>query len=1361
METAKEVEKIVQENQDNLHINIDKYSDINKLHRVTAYVNRAIKAFMNKKELSKENQLKQDWQNIKSGIKAVTVPELKIAERYWQKNMQTKYYPEVQTALKGNTSANKKTKQTIHDMQLKLDQHGIIRCFHRMKEIDGEQPILAPNKSAYIRLAVIKAHISQMHAGTRQTLASIRHKYWITKGRRLINDIRRRCGRCHREEGKNYHMPHMADLPKNRTEKTTPFKYTGVDYIGPFYYKAGREHLKCYVALFTCLVTRGVHLEVVTDGNTAAFINALRCFIARRGKPQSIISDNAGIFTNTKETLNQVWNKAINTDEIITYCGKDDIEWKMITAYAPWQGGIYERMVGTFKKAFKKAVGQKILTLEELRTTVTEAEAVVNSRPISWIYSDTKSLKVLRPCDLMINSGQIGSPELEFDESDKEWLPKFNKVVGLSHYWESGQKIQNQFWQLWYDEYLMGLRERAQREHKQAHYSDPREPHIGDVVLIQEMNMPRGSWKMGRITKLIKGRDGEIRNATLKQANGIIINRAINQLCPLETSTWEQEKLNTEQKEEIKQKSKTITVKIDKISDKYKEKIIKAEAKIKGDKLTIPIEEIKMDKSKIKIKENIPKQNQKIKSDDRHMTLRSGRKITSSNSLMISVATIIMIITTTTSKPITGEMDESHQKLVEDIKKSEESKQMVFQFCGSGRSGHAITIPEQVKCQMPPKQPIKETHLDMWIQREDPQRTAAHRCYENVHTIYTRTGFFGARGMLGDTSIHKTVATDECWKAVNTKQWKGQNLTKMSENIWSTNNTLQVEYSWCCYDKANSVDNFFLEIGQVASLDGRTIVTDLHDLSSCRPIIGHCHDHAHGTTVWNGSIFKDQCAYYKSGSYDGTISGKTIIIDQIQGAFSYKDKKTKPHGSDCVPKEAFYVDQGAIFLHFSDTRFTPTDWTSTTINLNEESSLNFRHTELDNYKYQYIIQRLMDMEKTQFSVIWQQLCAIRQTQLDHTRQLFRIDATLGIRALLGRNDLHAEWAGEAIMFWECKSVTAHHIFQTGKVNNTCYKYTPVQLQPGGKLWFRSPGSRELVDKSPIEDCSHTTPHLYQTHNGEWRSAYGPVHVTHTPFTLTWNGMWKAFTFDAPSIYTNVLNKLPSFMETRGQLQRMQNMEETLTKLVDYTSDMSLDPRVIRNALVGAGIGLGHTVEGAGKAYGHWITGVSKSFTNVLGVILHGPLQWILNIAILGGIAALMLYGAYYWITWRKIRNQPIIPNCFKTICKKMKVKAPKPKQLKFAPNSKKTAVTTTRKRIASIKSVSDTNINMEPEHETKAVIHPPTTLKRAHTTKEIRSTPKMQPSKRLIENSDESDCCEIDDDDYTVHYVRQHTLPRN
>ncbi|KAL9964746.1 hypothetical protein ACROYT_G028427 [Oculina patagonica] len=120
---------------------------------------------------------------------------------------------------------------------------------------------------------------------------------------------------------------------------------------------------------------------------------------------------------------------------------------------------------------------------------------------------------------------------------DDEALQKFNDTVRFEdgQPWKKGQKHLDTFWKLWFDEYVLSLRERMQKHFKAPRVQSKAQSTKGDVVLLKESS-PRGTWKLGMIEELITSNDNEVRAATVRTASGKLLNRPLNFLYPLECS---------------------------------------------------------------------------------------------------------------------------------------------------------------------------------------------------------------------------------------------------------------------------------------------------------------------------------------------------------------------------------------------------------------------------------------------------------------------------------------------------------------------------------------------------------------------------------------------------------------------------------------------------------------------------------------------------------------------------------------------------------------------------------------------------------------------------------------------------------
>ena len=140
----------------------------------------------------------------------------------------------------------------------------------------------------------------------------------------------------------SFKPPPPSPLPTFRVKEDPAFTYTGIDFAGPLFVH-GYENFtqKVWICLFTCYVTRAVHLDVVPDQSAETFIRCLKRFSARRGLPTKFISDNGKTFKAAAKYLKTVFKDG-EVKEYLTGLGTD---WIFNVEPAPWWGGAFERMV--------------------------------------------------------------------------------------------------------------------------------------------------------------------------------------------------------------------------------------------------------------------------------------------------------------------------------------------------------------------------------------------------------------------------------------------------------------------------------------------------------------------------------------------------------------------------------------------------------------------------------------------------------------------------------------------------------------------------------------------------------------------------------------------------------------------------------------------------------------------------------------------------------------------------------------------------------------------------------------------------------------------------------------------------------
>ena len=190
-----------------------------------------------------------------------------------------------------------------------LDQQGVWRCGGRLNKANlsyfSKHPILLSKQHHLATLITQYAHERTMHGGVKDTLTEIRSRYWFVRGRQFVRKILHRCVTCRKIEGPKYRNVPPPPLPEFRVKEAPPFAYCGVDFAGPLYVRVAdqSESSKVWICLYTCCVTRVVHLELLPDMSAHTFLRSFKRFTARRGIPLKMISDNAKTFISATHTI--------------------------------------------------------------------------------------------------------------------------------------------------------------------------------------------------------------------------------------------------------------------------------------------------------------------------------------------------------------------------------------------------------------------------------------------------------------------------------------------------------------------------------------------------------------------------------------------------------------------------------------------------------------------------------------------------------------------------------------------------------------------------------------------------------------------------------------------------------------------------------------------------------------------------------------------------------------------------------------------------------------------------------------------------------------------------------------------------
>ncbi|XP_045499410.1 uncharacterized protein LOC123697036 [Colias croceus] len=363
-----------------------------------------------------------------------------------------------------------------------------------------KKPVILDGRHRITRLIVLQEHCAAGHANRERVTNDLRQRYWVIHLRPTVRAVEKNCALC-RVRRAMPQVPAKGDLPRARLDPFhRPFTNCGVDYFGPMMVKIGRRREKRWGALFTCLTSRAVHLELVASLSTDSAIMALRRMAARRGWPRLMYSDNGTNFRGADQELKKAYNEwapALQEEAL-----RHRMEWRYIPPGAPHQGGAWERLVRSVKTALGATLREKAPPEEVLWTLLTEAEFAVNARPLTHVSVSPDDPEALTPNHFLLGSS-TGLPTTgPCDEADRRT-------------WRASQALADHFWRRWIKEYLPTLVPRGEAR------KDTRRLEEGDVVIIVDHVLPRNTWPMGVVVRVHAGPDDAVRVAEVKTKSGI------------------------------------------------------------------------------------------------------------------------------------------------------------------------------------------------------------------------------------------------------------------------------------------------------------------------------------------------------------------------------------------------------------------------------------------------------------------------------------------------------------------------------------------------------------------------------------------------------------------------------------------------------------------------------------------------------------------------------------------------------------------------------------------------------------------------------------------------------------------------
>ena len=395
----------------------------------------------------------------------------------------------------------------------KDESTGLLLCGGRIQSWNESKTAspLVPMQSRLAILLAQEAH-EKNHEGVAATLLRTRRRAWIIQGRRAVRKITNDCIHCRKQRARVCRQV-MSDLPLERTQRASPFEYTTLDLFGPFEVRdavKGRVRKKVWGIVFCCMASRAVHADVSDDQSSESFLLAYSRFIALRGHPRKLWSDNGTNFVGAQPALTELQNhlRCLQTSPIEDNAAKNGTDWAWCfhPADAPHRNGTAEAAVKLMKRALTSLRGAtESLTWGEFQTLLFQAANLTNERPIdAHAQEQEESVDYITPNSLILGRSSVGG--------DTDGLDL------VTHPWRRLRNIHNlvdRFWTRWNELAGPNLFVREKWHTKE------RNVQIGDIVWIADSNALRGQFRLGLVTATRPDRHGVVRDVDVKVCAGL------------------------------------------------------------------------------------------------------------------------------------------------------------------------------------------------------------------------------------------------------------------------------------------------------------------------------------------------------------------------------------------------------------------------------------------------------------------------------------------------------------------------------------------------------------------------------------------------------------------------------------------------------------------------------------------------------------------------------------------------------------------------------------------------------------------------------------------------------------------------
>lgn len=527
---------------------IDKFSSFSKLISVVSTVLRAVnrfKSLLKQKANKSSEHIKVDDENINYQESAL---------QWIIKIEQSKQYPDICNYFASKETSNKSIPNLVTQLNLFLDENGIIRVRSKFKSWRFNHSRLFPallGKNSQLTQCIIKSiHIKHSHAGIYTVLSHLRKKFFIPSHFSVVKRALRQCCLCKRFNERTVKLNQSCYRRAREDPPQIPFRYVFIDHFGPYKIKGNK---KAWILCITCMWCRAINLKICSDLTIREFLRVFQIHIFEHGIPEKVFSD--------------LGSQLVASGNIVTDLLKDSacheffVRNEMtVTTFDQYfkgnsaLGGLVESCVKLCKKLIYGSIGKLVLDKPDLELIIAQTVHIVNKRPVAFYeslrQSDANSVSEPITPELLLRGYDCPAlniiPEGMAVDADEEWiLSKDKNLADITSSFRTVQKVRENLKSAYHDEFLGSLLSQAVRVKDRYKPVLHKPLRVGDIVLLKEDNMKSVNYPMAIVTKIIVNDLGETTNVIVRKGNRESVKRHVQSVIPYLARCTEHECIET------------------------------------------------------------------------------------------------------------------------------------------------------------------------------------------------------------------------------------------------------------------------------------------------------------------------------------------------------------------------------------------------------------------------------------------------------------------------------------------------------------------------------------------------------------------------------------------------------------------------------------------------------------------------------------------------------------------------------------------------------------------------------------------------------------------------------------------------